>query len=608
MNKIKSILVLGALSFTLISCNNNASSITNADQTTADNPLTPTYTLKDVNIYRVKNKVDKQMKIRFYKDTPNVPYVGIKEYFKEFYNTDLAVKNENGFNIFSKDNKEYIKLNSAYNIFEIKDLFNLGHHPDFIENKNKTFINVDSTKNSKSYFKVIDLSKYEIKTYDDNGESYVPLGLLNNLYGGIEGYNVAYNQHDIYVMDAFGSLTGEDRNDEYFSDTYYEYITKDEARPEDLVKYNYNQLCFTIDNLRGYTSQLMFGDNNLLTLGLNGVLEEYYPGIKRMLLSTKKSDYEKGFILLMGGLFDGGHTGLISRNPPNLSYIPELQNNDEFKEFTNKFMAEADKKTNKQNILNKAKGDSFGSEYVGGRSFYYNFNKETSTAYIGFDKFVYNTVKWDKYYKGDTNVLNELEDPFTTDDTYAFVRKSLYSALNDEAKNVVLDVATNGGGSVEAIEGVFGLFNKGKAYFISNDTVSTSRETKNYSIDVNLDGKYDDADAKELEKFNFNYVVLSSSFTFSSANLFASQMKENGFKTVGEKSGGGSCAVIREETADGFLYSRSSYLCLSNLKGDNIDSGVDVDYYLVDTVNNEPNYSKFYNFKVMADYIATFAK
>ena len=58
------------------------------------------YELKNINVYREKNKVDKTIPIRFYKDNPNVPYVGIKEYFKEFYKTDLKVNKENNYNVF----------------------------------------------------------------------------------------------------------------------------------------------------------------------------------------------------------------------------------------------------------------------------------------------------------------------------------------------------------------------------------------------------------------------------------------------------------------------------------------------------------------------------
>ncbi len=194
----------------LASCNNNGG---NNDS----------YELKNINMYREKAKPSKTMPIRFYSKTPNVPYVGIKEYFKEFYNTELKSVDNNGFSTFSKCDKDYIKIDSNNSVLGIKGIFELGHHPDFKENTDKTFLHLDSTKESTPTYKMIDLNKYEIKTYTNNNDVYVPFGLLNNLYGGIEGYNVAYNGTDIYVLDHYGELNnGEARGEEYFSDTYYE--------------------------------------------------------------------------------------------------------------------------------------------------------------------------------------------------------------------------------------------------------------------------------------------------------------------------------------------------------------------------------------------------
>ena len=62
----------------------------------------------------------------------------------------------------------------------------------------------------------------------------------------------------------------------------------DTPRSEDMALYNYGQLCFNFDNLRGYTAQLIFGDNNLLTLGLDGLLTKYYPDDIEYAIKKKK--------------------------------------------------------------------------------------------------------------------------------------------------------------------------------------------------------------------------------------------------------------------------------------------------------------------------------
>ena len=567
---------------------------------------TISYETKSINIYRSKDKVDKTIDLRFYKEYPNVPYVGIKEYFKEFYKKNLNLEKKNDFNIFSIENKEYIKIDSTNSILGIKDTFSLGHHPDFKENTKKSMIVSVNKSISGETYKLIDLSKYDILTYNTSVDTYVPLGLLNNLYGGIEWYNIAYNGKDIYVFDFSGDLNLDPKepnhDEEYFAESYYSTFQNKKEREKDVVKYNYNQLCFTFDNLRGYTNQLVFGDNNLVTLGLDTLLESYYPGIKRLLLSENEVDYEKGYLMLLYGMSDGGHTGFVSKNPPTISYVYELQKDNEFKKLADAMLSIDEVKVSKRQTLMQSRAKALGDAY-GDRSFYYTYNNEYKTAIIGFDRFIIDRDLWDEYYKGNKDKLSLLEDDFDIRDTYAFVRKSLYKAKSDGASNVILDVSFNGGGSNDALASVIGLFNGAKTSILQNNTIDSSRLKNDYSIDINLDGKFDDQDINEAKSFNFKVSVLTSKLSFSCGNLLPALMKELGYKIIGEKSGGGSCVVVREETAEGFIYSRSGYLCLCNLAGDNIDSGVPLDYSLVNQVDGKLDYSKFYDIKTISEYL-----
>ena len=115
-----------------------------------------------------------------------------------------------------------------------------------------------------------------------------------------------------------------------------------------------------------------------------------------------------------------------------------------------------------------------------------------------------------------------------------------------------------------------------------NKTAEKIKSTTYDKIDINLDGKFDELDIEEAARFDdMKVMVLTSSYSFSCGNLFPSLMKELGFKIIGEKSGGGSCAIMFNSTADGSLFIRSSYYCLSDNQGHNIDSGVEVDLNLV---------------------------
>ncbi len=172
----------------------------------------------------------------------------------------------------------------------------------------------------------------------------------------------------------------------------------------------------------------------------------------------------------------------------------------------------------------------------------------------------------------------------------------------------MLDLTTNGGGSNNALCGVFGLLNLAKTTITHNDIVNSARKTDTYLVDINLDGKFDDEDVKEAQSFKFNIVCMTSSFSFSCGNLLPALMKEKGYKIVGEKSGGGSCAVGKEETADGFIYNRSTYYCLCDSSGKNIDNGVDVDLNLLTMNNGERDVTKFFDYKTIAEYIKSLKK
>lgn len=99
---------------------------------------------------------------------------------------------------------------------------------------------------------------------------------------------------------------------------------------------------------------------------------------------------------------------------------------------------------------------------------------------------------------------------------------------------------------------------------------------------------------------------MTSSIAFSCGNLLPSLLKELGYKIIGERSGGGSCTIKLETTADGLVYVHSSYDCLSNNNGDNIDGGVPTDF-AISVYGEDGSYdmSKFYDFDYIGAYLST---
>lgn len=568
------------------------------------------YVIKGVNIYRENNKVDKLFPVRFYQNTPNIPYVNVREYYKEFFAHDdyLLLRDDYVYQLIN-NNDDYLRFDSKYNIFAFSGTDSFSNHKEAINFNGQSFLKLDYRTSNGFAEKIINLNDYKINIHSEGDNVYVPLQLLGIFSGANWLYNVAYNGKDIYVIDYQGILSsGVKRVPDYY-EGYYS-ILKDFSSPRenDIITYNYGQICLTYDHFRGLTSQLNFGDNNLLSLGTNGLLLEYYPKIRELLLSSNKEKYYEGYNLFMGGMYDGGHTkSLISNTDVDLGQysIDKLDQEEYAKEIA---MArdgafKVDVKKRMLSMLLVAQRRNLFPDYVDGANYYY-YDNATETAYIGFDSFTYDARSWDEFYK---ESKDPSEAPVNTD-TYAFVRSKLYQAKEDNAKNLVLDLSANGGGSTAIVHGIIGLMNGARSSISLNNVSHHNRSTEHVLVDINLDGKWDSLDYEEAINFNFNYGIITTNFSFSCGNLLPSLLKEMGYKTLGQRSGGGSCTVELNTTVEGLMFSHSSEKCLSNAKGENIDSGVPVDFELEIKENplspDLPDVSKFYDFNAIGDYLS----
>ena len=83
-------------------------------------------------------------------------------------------------------------------------------------------------------------------------------------------------------------------------------------------------------------------------------------------------------------------------------------------------------------------------------------------------------------------------------------------------------------------------------------------------------------------------------------------MKELGYKILGERSGGGSCAVSVNTTADGIPYCHSSYICLTDGQGENIDGGIAADLE-IEKIKYTTIYDckSFFDVSILSSYLNT---
>ena len=148
-----------------------------------------------------------------------------------------------------------------------------------------------------------------------------------------------------------------------------------------------------------------------------------------------------------------------------------------------------------------------------------------------------------------------LKDTAWRDDSYYYMRHCMKQiGQHPEVRTVVLDLPLNGGGYIGAMHRVLGFLSD-KVFKESQYNYLTGEfRVSSFKIDTDGDGYYDD-DAGD----QYQWVVLTSEYTFSAANLFVSMVKEQKLATViGQRTGGGMCSVMPLVLADGTAITISS--------------------------------------------------
>ena len=207
------------------------------------------------------------------------------------------------------------------------------------------------------------------------------------------------------------------------------------------------------------------------------------------------------------------------------------------------------------------------------------YYKEGSTAYCWFDTFLCDDSGWRKFYKGE-GPKPTVKD-FPEDWLIALIDALQKAEADPDVKNFVLDISTNGGGSSDIVLFITSIFcNKPDMYYENPLTGQKMKAT--FEVDRNLDGKFDEKDAQV--KYNLNFALLTSPCSFSCGNLLPALLKDYGIPLLGKRSGGGSCCVLYNPSADGFAYRYSTHRArLNNTKGENIDKGIAPNYELETT-------------------------
>lgn len=167
-------------------------------------------------------------------------------------------------------------------------------------------------------------------------------------------------------------------------------------------------------------------------------------------------------------------------------------------------------------------------------------------------------------------------------------------------KKVVIDLSNNGGGSVAALVAALGFLSPdGEVNVTYSHTLNQNYCSEWYHVDTNLDGKFDSGDGFGGR---YDFYILTSGFSYSSANALPFFAQTAGFaKVIGEQPGGGDCAVMDFLQAYGHVAAMSGWIKLGRMENGSFVS--DEHAVRVDYPFGEQADKLYYNYKGIAQWL-----
>ena len=370
-------------------------------------------------------------------------------------------------------------------------------------------------------------------TFTKNRIVYYPLSLLECVFAPYSGVHHFYNYKRLLQYADYEELTdttykiyGEDTT--AFKEMKNYMDTSLEVMPLYLRKDRKASFLFTMENQYGikYTKSISSMRRYLEEQDFfNDYLSE--DNLKR------NEAYYKTFALL-----DDGHTSI--RDHKDFPY-----KEGEFNPYG----------LHVSNILSIRQTLSKQRELAPGEVYYSTDNK---LAFFTFDTF---SFAMEAYQEDGKTLKEDLSDYHSEnyDSFFYFIKCLNEIKTKGGVEDVVIDISTNGGGTVGTMLKLITLLaktNSSDVYLNSDVTDVVQKMTT--KVDSNMDGVYNDLDVYGNE---FKIHILTSEFSFSCGNAFPFYLQKNGIaQIIGQKTGGGECAVAESYLPSGEHYYHSSNL------------------------------------------------
>lgn len=400
-----------------------------------------------------------------------------------------------------------------------------------------TYTSSWSTSTRASY--TYNLGDYDMDILYCNGKVLVPLEVMNIIFCSRNYKQVYFNGKGFYLVDSYISTSNPEQYVEIMVNSL-----NDTTPTQELRTYNYNFMCFAFDYFYGLQSYNNYDSN----------IDEYLSkkGYKTGMLSTDPKTYAKSYLNFFRKDLDEGHTAMATNSYYSLNAMAEVISEEGgVSAFTGEFLT---KYTEQLTGLAQAKAAAYSDGSVPAVRYI-----NDDTAVLHFDAF---TIATNEQMKSETPWLY---------DTYEFFDHYLGEIVTKGCKNVIIDLSTNGGGTVSTMLESLGFLTDKAIPFVSQ-----------YKEDYAYTETYYNVEISNQAYRKLNYSILTSLCSYSAANLFAYTFKNMGLgKVYGTKSGGGMCAIFPTVLPDGSTLVMSGPTILQtideNYHHQDVESGVTVD-------------------------------
>ena len=512
-----------------------------------------------------------KLPLRFYDETPNVPYLGIDEYSQFLNQRPLKLRKEaDGTVVLENETGAELIFNPDAGTITVPDWNAFFDLPLPLETEAKgwkdtatRFIRMkDVSFDGEAAPVVLDYASYGISVYADDKDIYLPVSTLSNMMTDIATNHILYNGESLYAQRM--SLDGTFPEGLYQTEQLRAQM-QGARRPDDIRKQCYADLCFTFDHFFGHPGKAPL-DKAVAEMGLDQALSSLGKKGERLKKDLQSADLTK-YLSAMDEVFmkylGDGHTLFTSAS------AILADNMDSAKTFLGIPVLALDYTMDLASspvYLKQALNETITLQRstIWGDAPYREYE---NTAIIRLDSFMPDEAAWDRYYKG------KGEFP---EDSLGIVLTGLKKASeNPKIENVIFDLSCNSGGSPDVMMAILEVAT-GQTQLYGRHKLTDRNMTFTFEADTNFDGVYDEKD-KEL-RYDFHYGVLVTRHAFSCGNLFPIIIQEAGAVLIGEPSSGGSCCVQTGSDAQAFTYMMSSAQWqLTDSRGNDVEGGCRID-------------------------------